>query len=255
MKKIIIALVLINIALYTWLFHDTSTGAAQWQYVKTPGPTPGNPQWKTVTVNDRSYAYDFFRVPRTSTLELIPNFATRLPSKSIAFQYNCTYAINAGFYDKAYKSLGLFVTDKKIFGATIASALLNGFFEVDDNNRADIQQTQNSATHITLQSGPLLMLNGKPLLLKIKNDEFARRSIAAISKNGDILFFSLFLPDSEISGPLLQNLPDVLMEINKNQKLNISDALNLDGGSASFFKGKELYLEELTTVGGVFCVR
>ena len=83
------------------------------------------------------------------------------------------------------------------------------------------------------------MLDEKPLLLKIKNDEFARRSIAAVSKNGDILFSHYFFQTAISPAHCYKNLPNILMEINTDQKLGITDALNLDGGSASFFKGKD----------------
>ncbi|MEK7593011.1 MAG: phosphodiester glycosidase family protein [Patescibacteria group bacterium] len=256
MKKIIVILILVLITIILGAFLRYSQERYTSITVESPPePTADNPQWNTILVGEKTYAYNFFRVSDISSITLIPNFVTRISSKNLMTQYNCSQGINAGFYDKEYKPLGLFVTDKKTFGSALQSALLNGFFTIDDANRAVIQPTNNGASHVALQSGPLLMLDEKPLLLKIKNDEFARRSIAAVSKNGDILFFSLFFPDSDISGPLLQNLPNILMEINTDQKLGITDALNLDGGSASFFKGERLYIEELTTVGGVFCIR
>lgn len=256
MKKLIFLFVILCIIFFIWrIRQNESTREISEPILTTENPTSINPSWKTITIDEKTYAYDYFKVSETTDVFLIPNFVMQKLSKSVLTENNCSRGINAGFYDKEYKPLGLFVTDKKTFSSSLSSALLNGFFTIDDSNHAEIQQAYNGATHIALQSGPLLMLNSQKLPLRIKNDEFARRSVASVSRNGDILFFSLFLPDSEISGPLLQNLPNVLMEINKNQKLELTDAINLDGGSASFFKGEETYLEEITTVGGVFCIR
>jgi uncharacterized protein YigE (DUF2233 family) len=214
-----------------------------------------NSSWKTIIVDEKIYAYDFFRVSDISKIKLIPNFQSQYHSSVILNKEKCTLGINAGFYDKNDRPIGLFIPDGKVVQTAISSSLLNGYFTINTFNQPAIEPSYDGDVRIALQTGPLLILDGQPLLLKIKNDEFARRSVAAVAKNGNVLFFSLFLPNSEISGPLLQNLPKILTEINKDQKLNISSAINLDGGSASFFKGKELYLEEITTVGAVFCVR
>ena len=65
--------------------------------------------------------------------------------------------------------------------------------------------------------------------------------------------FSLFSRQRYLR-PTVTNLPNILMEINTDQKLGITDALNLDGGSASFLKGKIIH-RRINNCRRVFCIR
>ena len=78
-------------------------------------------------------------------------------------------------------------------------------------------------------------------------EEYCRRI-----QSRDILFLTIF--QTAISPATVTNLPNILMEINTDQKLGITDALNLDGGSASFLKGKIIH-RRINNCRRVFCIR
>lgn len=187
---------------------------------------------------------------------LIPNFSEKKLSREILESNNCSAGINGGFYDTQNQPLGLFVSNFQTAHKAIENALLNGFIGIGANNGTFIgHELLDMHNRIALQTGPLLIANGKPLPLAIKNDEHARRMVAAIDADSTMMFLSLYNSDSVFDGPLLRDVPTMLTEINQKELLNIVNAINLDGGSASAFYNGSTELSELTPIGSFFCIK
>jgi len=209
-----------------------------------PLPTP-----KIKRVDQYAYAY-----VTAGSLSLIPNFSDRFAAQTIYEENDCKAVINGGFYDKQNKPLGLFQVGDKTYGKQLDSDLLNGFVWMDASGTAVISsELSPQPVQFALQTGPMLLFNGNVLPLSIHNDAPARRMVAA--KNSELIFLTVYNPDSVFDGPLLGDLPKIVQEISQKENLHISEAINLDGGSASAFYSEETKLSELTPVGSLFCLR
>ena len=75
----------------------------------------------------------------------------------------------------------------------------------------------------------------------------------ATTKEGKVIFIVAYTKGNPLSGPRLTELPEIIDELSKNAKLDIVDALNLDGGSHSAFLTKSFQLTEISTIGSYFC--
>ena len=78
---------------------------------------------------------------------------------------------------------------------------------------------------------------------------------AAKTMDNELLFLTVYSGDSVFDGPLLADLPLVIEKISDEEKLDIAEAINLDGGSASSFYQGETTISELTPVGSLFCIK
>lgn len=199
-----------------------------------PVPTP------TPAISDGSYAYQLFTA---SHITLLPNYTEKQTSDELGS--SCTAYINGGFYDTSNAPLGLVRIGDTVISKQIQSRLLNGFVSDEGIN---VQ-----AGNFSIQTGPQLIESGKPLSLKIQNDEHARRMVAAEADT--LIFLAIYNADSVFDGPLLADLPIILDEINNKENLGIVQAVNLDGGSASAFYNGTVRLSELTPVGSLLCAR
>jgi uncharacterized protein YigE (DUF2233 family) len=208
--------------------------------------------YKTTTWQDRDYAYEKIIVTNPNTLTLIPNYADHLTASDIFLGHSCLAGVNGGFYAENSNPLGLVSIDKVVLQSEHSNSLFNGFLSIGPTNR--IANNYANDARIILQSGPLLIKNSSPISLSIVNDKPARRTVVA--KNSQTLvFLVIFNPKTEVLGPYLSELPDVVKTISDQERLDIQDALNLDGGRASTFYSQDLSLPELDPVGSVFCVK
>jgi len=208
-----------------------------------------------VTFLDRQYAYDLIRTDDISKLSLIinDNFES---GNILSEKYSCREAINGGFYGTDMNPLGLLIADGDIKSKITKSSLLNGFLLVNTSAEATISyQPENNSPRIALQSGPMIFYQGEKLNLSIKNDKFSRRMVAFQTETGVLYFLTLINPESELSGPRLNDLPSILETISTLEGFVIENAINLDGGSASFFKSNRSVLKELNPIGSLFCIR
>ena len=155
--------------------------------------------------------------------------------------------INANFFDKQGMALGLMIkkgsTHNKMHRG---GALLNGVFHLSGKD-AEITLRENFDSHgveLGLQSGPVLILNGKPLNLK-RAHIARRRSGVAITKTGDIILFATLLP---FPGATFHQVQNMLLK----PRLNIKAALNFDGGSSSqlFIRKNEVLPDDTFITGG-----
>lgn len=243
MKKFLVLVVFFCIAFYSYshffvLKKELST--QNFQLSTSPYSSP------TVTWNDIAYDFEYFEVNDISQLTLIANFTQKKSSELLIRENNCQYAINGGFYDTNNKPLGLFI-NATVKTSSTQSVLVNGYIAITNRPTIGFDLPENPT--IALQTGPLLMMDGKKLKLAITNDEYARRMIAGISSKGTLIFMTIFVPETKVQGPQLTDLPDILERTN----LDIVSAINLDGGNASMFKNSNIYISEVTSVGSLFC--
>ncbi len=169
---------------------------------------------------------------------------------------HCTSIINGGYYDRQNKPLGLFQVGSTIYSQQIKSDLVNGFIWTHASVSAAISiELPHLPFLFALQTGPILIREGKQLSLTINNDTPARRMVAAINMDKHIIFLTLYNGDSVYEGPLLADLPNIVSKISSKENLGITDAINLDGGSASAFYNADTHISELTPVGSIFCIK
>ncbi|MBI3342995.1 phosphodiester glycosidase family protein [Candidatus Gottesmanbacteria bacterium] len=217
----------------------------------TPSPQPPL-QSIDVEQNGETYRIAWLRAD-TSQISLIPNFTQKRTARSLVDGNRCDAVINGGFYTKEGKPTGFFIADGKTIRQSIPNTLLNGYFLVDTQNRAAASFSAPDQTpRIGLQTGPILIRDGNALRLTIRDDELARRVIVGITQNGAVIFLAIYDPDNPWSGPRLADTPTIVSKV--QVRLQLTDALNLDGGSASAFIRDDLSLEEFTSVGSFFCI-
>ncbi len=220
----------------------------------TPTQAPVTQKITTVTWDGQTYAYAFFEAADVRRISFIPNFSDKKTTAALVDERNCSLAANGGFYDESGRPLGLFITNNTTLRNQVTNSLINGFFWATSAGNVGISSSLPDGPFVfALQSGPLLMQNATPLPLRITNDEHARRMIAAKTSRG-LAFIAVYTADSVFGGPRLANVPEILGAIASKEPLDIADAINLDGGSASAFYNGEISLSELTPVGSFFCV-
>ncbi|RJR30058.1 hypothetical protein C4564_01180, partial [Candidatus Microgenomates bacterium] len=106
-----------------------------------------------------------------------------------------------------------------------------------------------------LQTGPVLVENGSAVELSLARDKQARRIVAAITGSNELVFVAIYSPGSSFDGPYLEDLPLIVNHISEELNLNIADAINLDGGTASAFYSENTHISELSPIGSFFCVK
>lgn len=216
-------------------------------------PTPP-PQSTDVNLNGKSYRIAWLTIDDLPQLTLIPNFSEKRTARSFVDNKECAEVTSGGFYTKDNEPTGLFVAEGKTIRDNVPNALLNGYFVVDqDNNAMILVSPPDGLVRLALQTGPILVRDGKAVKLTIRDDEFARRVVAGITQKGAVVFLVMHDPENSWSGPKLADTPGVLSSV--MERLQLKDAVNLDGGSASVFLKNDLSLEELTSVGSFFCVK
>jgi hypothetical protein len=256
MKKIILVITLLSCAYCIFQFVRTANKTPPLNsevsiFFPTPLPTQGVKS-STVVWNGIAYAYEYFEVTDISKLSLLANFTEKKASEILIKEKGCQYAINGGFYNTNDKPLGQFL-NPTMETSSIKSSLVNGYISIAST--PDISFTAIDNSVIAVQTGPMLMADGKKLILAIKNDEHARRMIAGISSRGTLVFMSIFIPETVLQGPQLADLPNVIEQISIKLSYPIVSAVNLDGGNASVFKNNNVYLEEFTHAGSLFCLQ
>jgi uncharacterized protein YigE (DUF2233 family) len=202
------------------------------------------------------YRYAVETLNSLQNLRLFPNFVDKRAAQNLKEAKQCQTLVNGGFYSEDFKPLGWLVTEGSQVSAPIQSSLLDGFFSVDQAGKAAIGwQKPESLVRIGLQSGPVLMWQGQPLPLEIKDDQPRRRMALGLTGNQEVIFLAVTGEKSAASGPNLADLPAVVAAINDQRGLSLENVLNLDGGSASAFLTDEVALDEVTFIGSYFCVR
>jgi len=207
-----------------------------------------------LTISDTEYAFTLTTAYPQDVL-LIPNYEKKQTVNEMIDLYKCSDAINGGFYDTNYSPLGLVISsDPDYSHTTIPNDLFNGFFIISPTDKAKISQSDSGDARIALQSGPILVENHEARILRMRTDEYARRSVIAVTDDDNVLFISIFHEKNESNGPLLAEMPSLVMKIARQMQIPLVSALNLDGGSASTYYSDGIFLTPTTPVGSLFCV-
>ena len=196
-----------------------------------------------------------WQIVNPEEIELYSNLKAQQLSEQIKVNKSCSVLVNGGFYSKENTHLGLFVSNYEIISKSIQSATHNGFLWIDFNNVSISSNLPDTNSRIAIQSGPLLFKDGKPLILAISNDEPSRRIVAGVTSDNKLIFLAFYRDSAEYEGPKLEQLPEIINSFKKQTKIDIVDAINLDGGSASVFITNYVRLNELAHIGSYFCVK
>lgn len=211
---------------------------------------------KTVTYKSAVYTYRIVSLVKNSTISLIQNTKEKIRFRDIVENNRCTAAINAGFYDTNDVPIGLFVINHREVVPSQKNALFNGFVTIPDGSSVFIRTGQSTdSAQYAFQTGPVVIYNNEIRLLSIKNDEPDRRMVLLSDSSNQSYFLSIMGAESVTSGPKLADVPGIVAAIGSAQSILITEAINLDGGSASALYDGTRFLEELMPVGSVLCVK
>lgn len=222
-------------------------GLGAWWFRPVPAPAP-LPSHSPPLQSFGQYRFAAFAINDLKRLQLFSNLEQKLGSAELIKINSCSFLVNAGFYDEQNQHLGWFQVNGRELSRRRESRLFDGFLSIVAG-RAAIDFSPAPAADYGVQSGPVLVHQGQPLKLKLKDDQLRRRIVAAINSDDQLIFMVILSPQSDYAGPLLTDLPEVVLAINPN----IVSAINLDGGSASAFIDPELSLKEYQRLGGYFC--
>jgi uncharacterized protein YigE (DUF2233 family) len=225
----------------------------------SPGITPQVSEkvikYQKISVEAESFSVIYAQVNKNQTATLIPNFSPKLSAKNAKAQHECQTITNAGFYAKDDQPIGSFIIGGQSYGNFLTSRTFNGFVSKSLTNDYFITDSNfDTPSDWTFQTGPLLILNKKSLTLKIQDDESARRTVAATNTDNQIILLMFFDENQTTKGPLLANLPKYVSEADRILDLNITSAVNLDGGTASVFLQDADGIPEISNVGAFLCI-
>lgn len=218
-------------------------------------PTPT--KFPSINYAENEYSYLIYKNISMNNLELYFNLANKNTSLEIIEKFKCQAGINGGFYGTDDKPVGWMVVNFQNISKQKQSQLFNGFVSIfcqSDECKIEINDIPGINPKYGLQSGPLLISNGQSWRLNMERDKPARRMVLG-KTDKDIFILSVFDGEALISGPNLADLPEILKLIGKKENIQISDAINLDGGSASAFYSPAVYLTETTTIGSWWCIK
>ncbi len=143
--------------------------------------------------------------------------------------------INGSFFDPQGAPIGLLIVD----GITKRNihrggSLLTGIFLIEDDRPKIIHRDEDLGVDVTqaLQSGPRLIVNGKPVKVTPLQTP-TRRSGVALTRDGGVILYATTL---RFPGASLEQIQGMLL----HPGLGVKDALNFDGGGSS-----QLYLAKI----------
>lgn len=193
---------------------------------------------------EKEYAYFQIQADR---LSLINNWDYQVSTDEIIEKNGCVSGINGGFYGEDKKPLGWIVIDSTQVQKPKDSELLNGYVYIRNNKFYITDSVPAELPKYGVQSGPILVKNGKTVVLKLTSDKPARRSVAVETTDGKGYMVII------LSNPNLADLPEIITNLGTKLNWSIKYAVNLDGGTASAFEnGNERY-RELISVGSWWC--
>lgn len=249
MKRAVLILAIVAGLVLGWRERTIPADAVA---ASTPTPAPMADE-KYLELGNRKLGYSLWKVEESSRLVLVTNYERKQTFSQLVQDNNCTAGINTGFYDTSYRPLGWFVINGEMIRGVKKSALFDGF--VYANEKIVIGRTKPDLARWGVQTGPIVWENSGSVVLKIKTDKFARRMVAGVDGVGKMVWMTVYDPESVFDGPKLADLPEVVAKIDRLENLNLSMAINLDGGTASAFYSPYKKLTEFNVVGSVWCDR
>lgn len=224
-------------------------------------PTPINPQSESILsldidIEGKHTKALWIKVENLDDLFLYPNFSDSLTSELAKENNLCSELINGGFYTQENTPIGLFVSEGRQIASFSKNQLLNGVFSINYDGVPKItNDLPLENLRLGLQTGPVLLENGQKKDLSKTKEESARRAVVAINDKKEVYFLILYKEGSVFMGPTISKLPEIILEFSDKLGLNLQDAANLDGGSASAFHSQGFKLNELTPLGSYFCIK
>jgi len=136
--------------------------------------------------------------------------------------------INANFFDRDNRILGLLIADGVIHGQSYRDR--GGMFAVDADGAVSVRALipapyQGEAYTQAVQAFPVLVAHGEPAFTNTRGDGLSRRTVIAVDDDG----YVLWIVSSSLIGLRLTELSAYLPTAN----LGIVDAFNLDGGGST----------------------
>ncbi len=186
----------------------------------------------------------------SATINLIPNWNKPRKFKDVIEGEKCKFGTNGGFYNKQNKPIGLVIANNKILNSGQNNRLFNGFL-----SDQGISYDNPIMAKWAVQTGPMLWDNNRPIKINTSNDKSARRGVAILSTDNKLYFAIFYNPLAEVLGPYLNDMPQILEKLGQLEQLEISLAINLDGGGASAFYDGQTFLEESDPVGTILCAK
>ncbi len=222
------------------------------------------PEEKTLGIKQEFYnkqvrgfdnVYNFDYVIADSEKVFLYFNSERLPGNVIKDRFGCSYLISGGFYDPNFKPIGLLISEGREVSSWQKNQLFNGIFSINHFDTARItREVPQDSLRVALQAGPLVFENGKRVIYK-SSVVFERRIVLGVTGENKPIFLAFWSQENFLKGPTLEEISYLIEKINREFGLNIADAMNLDGGTASFFFGNELVLGEVNLVASFFCVK
>ncbi|MCC6934009.1 MAG: phosphodiester glycosidase family protein [Deltaproteobacteria bacterium] len=166
--------------------------------------------------------------------------------ETMTLNANGIIGINANFFDPEGRALGLILKDYKIIQKLYGIKKYGGIFYIKDNKPGLVNKLEElpADTLLAFQAFPRLIYKSQPIAIN-SSGVATRRSGIAITKSNEII---IYLTRLRFPGATLNQVQQMLLD----PRLEITDALNLDGGGSSqLFLSSELNShEEILVTGG-----
>ena len=149
--------------------------------------------------------------------------------KFLCTQSRASVCINANFFDERGRALGL-VMNRGVTHQSIhqGGELLNGVFAATRERLSIVVRESFNPSSVleAVQSGPIILKDGKPLTDNSSSSRYSRRSGVCLDGQGRLVFYAV---SRGFFGLSIAQLREVLLR----PEINCRDALNLDGGGSS----------------------
>jgi uncharacterized protein YigE (DUF2233 family) len=253
--KYLLLIIISGLAGYYWLAGQSTPPDTSGPSVLSPTRAPTMPPAATIPYGQGSISYHLFTLTENETVHLYPNYSNRQSVKKILEEQSCHKLINAGFYDPQNRPIGLMISNFNTLSSYRQNKLFDGFVSISQNQVTIQTNLPAPTTEHAVQTGPLLVIGGNQTKLSLTKDEPRRRLIALTDTNNNAHFMVVYDPNTAYGGPLLKDLPNLVQTIAGKESILVSEAINLDGGSASAFYIKDTVLiQELNPIGSYFCI-
>ena len=211
---------------------------------------------KVINYMGVNYRYLAILSVNPENIYLIPNYKQKLKSNELMQENECIGGINGGFYGTNDEPIGWLLVEGKLLNEAKDSQLFNGYILLDNKGKLYISQSMKKGDiKYGLQTGPMLINNKIPEVLNMAEDRLSRRSVMVEEIGGKVSFISVFNDQNYESGPTLGDLGGIIKEIANLEKIDINNAINLDGGRASAIYTKTDNITETEHVGSWWCIK
>ncbi|MGH7824343.1 MAG: phosphodiester glycosidase family protein [Candidatus Binatia bacterium] len=162
--------------------------------------------------------------------------------KTLAQRSGAIAAINANYFDDKGRALGFLKAGAQEINRNVSqSSLFTGLFGIRELSPFILHRDQFQSAEVdeALQSGPLLLSQGKPLHVVRGYGRFSRRSVIGIDKKRRLIIAVTAVVFGGMSWSELQGLFS-----SPQWEIQTPDLLNLDGGGSAQLYFKNMKLEE-----------